>query len=97
MQKWILQVVVLTQPAEFALAYCNSPFLSFNFWRVDPELNVVTKDDEQGSEYQGIFPFSETLLTLKVKIEVAYPSALLYREIVSNLAAILTSEIPVPK
>ena len=33
-------------------------------------LYVVVRDDEQGSEYQGILPNSETLLTLKVKMEV---------------------------
>ena len=33
-------------------------------------LYVVVRDDEQGSEYQGILPNSETLLTLKVKMDV---------------------------
>ena len=33
-------------------------------------LYVVVRDDEQGSEYHGILPNSETLLTLKVKMEV---------------------------
>ena len=41
-------------------------FLSLSSGLVDPELKVVTKDDEQGSEYQGMLPFSETLLTLNV-------------------------------
>ena len=33
-------------------------------------LYVVVRDDAQGSEYHGILPNSETLLTLKVKMEV---------------------------
>ena len=36
----------------------------------DSNLYVVVRDDEQGSEYQGILPNSDTLLTLKVKMEV---------------------------
>ena len=53
---------------------------SANRWRLDIQtflikgfdanLYVVVRDDEQGSEYQGILPNSETLLTLKVKMEV---------------------------
>ena len=37
---------------------------------IDSNLYVVVRDDEQGSEYQGILPNSDTLLTLKVKMEV---------------------------
>ena len=44
-------------------------FRSFCSAFVDPELNVVVKVDEQASEYQGIVPFSETLLTLSVNLK----------------------------
>ena len=45
------------------------PKLKFKFL-TDSNLYVVVRDDEQGSEYQGILPNSETLLTLKVKMDV---------------------------
>ena len=45
------------------------PNLIFEYL-TDSNLYVVVRDDEQGSEYQGILPNSETLLTLKVKMDV---------------------------
>ena len=43
-------------------------FLSLNCF--EPELNVEAIEEEHGSEYQGIFPFSDAELTLKVKGDV---------------------------
>ena len=43
-------------------------FLSLNCF--EPELKVEAIEEEQGSEYQGIFPFSDAELTLKVKGDV---------------------------
>jgi hypothetical protein len=37
---------------------------------VAPELYVVAMEDEHGSEYHGIKPFSDTELILNVYIEV---------------------------
>ena len=46
-----------------AFSYFAIPLLN---WQLNYYLYVVVNEEEQGSEYQGIFPNSETLLTLKV-------------------------------